>query len=473
MNKILVRKHEDFIGSFPPKAWLWFMNNWRDVLVWTWTVVVLSADLKVSIYSHIHWVATILLLIPVFLVVRRHHTNLNRIKFVIIPSLLLVCAVVISSFNSANLFYGLVQSGKLIAILILAYSFFIIWPKYACVAYKGFIAAAFLNGILIILGILLFSGAAYEMALGRWGTFLNYPGSLVKTGMLVFTYAAYVAITSKPFSFKNILLFCFSFMIIYFDGSRTGFIALLVAVFFVLIIRFLECRTWQWQSIKFTLYRLACVLVSLAIFWSTVSMSLQLFNYIQSPIIIGLTKNLNQHESSTVFKEKVIQQHPQGFARINKRVEDTSKYNMLYKIAASDPTRFKMLQDGVAAVKLHPVFGTGIGSTKLETRHGTMVIHNTYLQVWADLGLLGLIAYVVLVLGWILFLPNIYRRIRKLTDVKKRAVYYNAVFLLGYFAFNGLFHPLSTEWSEWITFIIPCALLYEVVTSTTVRKQEV
>jgi len=80
--------------------------------------------------------------------------------------------------------------------------------------------------------------------------------------------------------------------------------------------------------------------------------------------------------------------------------------------------------------------------------------------VWADLGLLGLVAYVWLVWGWLWWAPRVLERIRCSADPEWRAIHYNALFLLLFYALAAFFHPLSTEWSEWVIFIIPYALVW-------------
>jgi O-antigen ligase len=109
------------------------------------------------------------------------------------------------------------------------------------------------------------------------------------------------------------------------------------------------------------------------------------------------------------------------------------------------------------------VMGTGFLSTRTETPAGPMVVHNTYLQVWADLGLLGVVSYVWLVFGWMAWLPKALRRIRALSDDQQRAIYYNAIFLLFVFDLTGFLHPLSTEWAQWIPFLVPYSLLWHLV----------
>ena len=92
-----------------------------------------------------------------------------------------------------------------------------------------------------------------------------------------------------------------------------------------------------------------------------------------------------------------------------------------------------------------------------------MPVHMTYFQLLGDLGWLGLLAYLSLVLAWLPWLPRAWANIRRLSSAAERALYYNAIFLLFFFLFAGLLHPLSTEWSEWVTFIIPYALFWEAV----------
>jgi len=78
------------------------------------------------------------------------------------------------------------------------------------------------------------------------------------------------------------------------------------------------------------------------------------------------------------------------------------------------------------------------------------------------MGLLGLTSFVWLMWGWIAWVPMVLRRIRSLSDPAQRALYYNALFMLFFYGLAAFFHPLSTEWSEWIVFVIPYALIWEV-----------
>ncbi len=106
------------------------------------------------------------------------------------------------------------------------------------------------------------------------------------------------------------------------------------------------------------------------------------------------------------------------------------------------------------------ILGTGIGTTVTETKVGPMGTHMTYLQVWADLGIAGFLSYIWLVWGWLPWVPRVLRRVRALRDPVERAIYYNALYVLLFFAAAGFFNPLSSEWSEWVLFVVAYALVW-------------
>ncbi|GEM84439.1 hypothetical protein MHY01S_26050 [Meiothermus hypogaeus NBRC 106114] len=152
------------------------------------------------------------------------------------------------------------------------------------------------------------------------------------------------------------------------------------------------------------------------------------------------------------------------------RVVQTFEAIFIGNYEEADHTRYEMLQAAQAQIRQNPLWGIGIGNTRVDTNEGLMVVHNAYLQVWADLGIMGLIAYVGLVLGWLIWLPSFFRCVHWRVDPIERGLYYNAVFMLFFYAFSGLFHPISTEWSEWISFILPYALFAQVFSKDEVRN---
>jgi O-antigen ligase len=116
------------------------------------------------------------------------------------------------------------------------------------------------------------------------------------------------------------------------------------------------------------------------------------------------------------------------------------------------------LLEALDAIAEHPLVGGGLGSTVSIDIGKASVVHNAYLQSWADLGPLAAVSFLALSLGWMRSLPRALRRLRALRSPHERALYYGAV--CGLFLFCGLsfFHPLSVQISVWAFFVIPAAL---------------
>jgi O-antigen ligase len=136
-----------------------------------------------------------------------------------------------------------------------------------------------------------------------------------------------------------------------------------------------------------------------------------------------------------------------------------------------DPARYELLEHAIDQIRLHPVAGGGFDASSLEmssdgkSEHGIVrfkqVVHNAYLQVWADMGFVGLMGFCCIIFSWVTVLPRCIIRIRKCADADRRAYYYNAIFLLMCVSMFFIFHPISTECSDWIRFGSSSAVLAE------------
>jgi O-antigen ligase len=85
-----------------------------------------------------------------------------------------------------------------------------------------------------------------------------------------------------------------------------------------------------------------------------------------------------------------------------------------------------------------------------------MVVHAAYLQVWADVGIFGFIAYGALTLGVLL---GSWARPKIIPQMQfgDRVAFYNGIYVLSCWVLAGVFHPLSTEITEWVMFIVGLA----------------
>jgi O-antigen ligase len=331
-----------------------------------------------------------------------------------------VCVPVV---YGAALTPALVGFGKLTAILLVGLPVLATRVRLAMSAFYGLLGAVWINFALLLIGMLAGGTAVGMMSPGRWGTILNFPGALWRLATTAWMYAIYLMI--KRFSVRYFGLFLVSTILVFMDGARTALLMLCFGIVYLIAILGMEAGRFR----KILVSGLASGIALCAFF-----------------AILGTS----------------FLQGEGALARISTTVMSVAASGS-DGLEVADYTRFTMLQTVLAAIRDHPVLGTGIGSTTIETPVGPMVVHMTYLQVWADLGLPGLFAYVWLVWGWLPWLPMAMRRIRALRDDQSRAIYYNAIFLLFVFGLAGLFHPLSTEWAQWLPFIVPYALLWHVL----------
>src|SRR5205814_785566 len=111
-----------------------------------------------------------------------------------------------------------------------------------------------------------------------------------------------------------------------------------------------------------------------------------------------------------------------------------------------------------------------MGRTRSLSATGPMVVHIAYLQLWADLGILGFLSLVALTIGSI---PVLWIRYRATAtaDPECRIRFYNGIFLLTTWAVTGFLHPISTEVSEWIMFVFAYSSV--VIAGTAVRRERV
>jgi len=399
--------------------------NYKKLFVAIWMILVVSSDIKVTINPYIHWIATFMLMGPVWISALNKRVTVHLI-FLLAPSFLLI-SILISGTNDFP--YAVFQTTKLFIILVCTLGFFLFHDRYIKIAFDSMKVASYINTILLMIGAVFLPFAASKMAPNRWGTVLNYPGSLCKIGLFFVVYSVYVLLKKKGGRSSSSLLLLSSLLLILFDGSRTAMLATFGAIVFVLIVILVELKVPIYYYVK---------IVS---------------KFLILPLVLVLFVSM-------AFSNKIYNLFSAYASRVVEILNNLKANGIIKGLESSDPTRFQMINDAIKEISRHPIVGTGIGTTTTETIVGPMVVHNTYLQVWADMGILGIISYLVLTLGWVIFLPFFYKKFTLVESIETKAVLINSVFMLIYLAFNGLFHPLSTEWSEWIIFIISYAVFF-------------
>jgi O-antigen ligase len=397
-------------------------EGWARRVVGAWAVLMLASDLKVTVFLYIHWVATLIAILLLWSYLGRVHwwTWFPARR----AAILFLIAVAVPTLYGAKVLYSFAEVVKLAAILLGGMSFFVARRQLAEKAFANFPIIVWAN-LALLAGGLLGAGTAGEMALSRWGTVINFPGTLWRVSASVWVFAAYLLVRRR--SLSALALFAGSTLLVYADGARTALVLLVAGAIFLVLVLAAEAGHLR-RALIISVAGLAVVAGAVA----------------YSGILSG--QDGGDEEGALGRMQQMASNFAQG----------TFEEGLL----ESDIVRFQMLLDVVNAIRTHPILGTGIGTTVSDTVLGPMPVHMTYLQVWADLGLLGLLAYIWLVWGWIAWLPRSLRRIRTLPSPALRAAYYNAVFLLLMFGLAGFFHPLSTEWTEWILFIVPYAMVW-------------
>ncbi|WP_445479358.1 O-antigen ligase family protein [Lysinibacillus irui] len=381
----------------------------------------LSADLKITLFPYIHWITWLFFIFPFMI------RGFLKEKIIISPmfgiAFLLVMLGIFGSFFQGAGIENFIQSIKLFLILITIY-YFIYYSKLGWNEINiALNSAIVVNVILLVLGLLgAQSFASLMTSDGRWGTALAFPGSLVKIGTygFYFNVMAFLLLPKKQ-KLKHCLFILLSLFVIYMDGSRTGM--LLIALTLIFIVVFYVLFNYR-NKIKAIIFPL------IVFFILTVGIVIAIPSILKSRIGVSFLNLLNSPTISS------------GLELV-------------------DSARFMMFKSAIQKIYDNPFIGTGAFTTVGYYEDGSsMVVHNTYLQLWGDFGILGLLGMCFIFLGWVAFLPKIMMKIQINKNEKENILVSSSVLMLLYFIGNGLFHPYSTELSEWITFMLPLTYCY-------------
>jgi O-antigen ligase len=387
------------------------------VSVW---VVVASASSLTELVRIIPWVAT--LAVFILLWPRLLATQSRLVRFTRLAGAGLALSIAIVSPFVDRSGYQIIQSGKLAIILVIIAPTLLAGFDTVRGLRIGAALAVALNAALVLAGLLGVRGAFSLMAVGRYGTFLNGPGSMWRVGILVLLPSALNLLLGQSLLWP-LVLFLSSIALMIFDGSRTAGISMFLATGFIVYFMSREVMISKKGLSRKLLSRVAIVVIIL------------IGGVIWRPVASSYTTNI-------------------GFGRrLSALFSTASSGEGIEGIAVADENRMNMLKTAFNAILDHPLLGTGMGTTTIETDVGPMVVHLAYLQIWADVGILGFIAYAVLLFGALLG-PWVRTSAVVTADVGDRIVIYNGTYLLLCWAISSLLHPISTEIAEWVMFIV-------------------
>jgi O-antigen ligase len=127
---------------------------------------------------------------------------------------------------------------------------------------------------------------------------------------------------------------------------------------------------------------------------------------------------------------------------------DSKSLLVVNRLFEGDPIRAKMITDGIVNADACLPLGCGFQSSTSIVDGTPMVIHNVYLAILGDYGALGELGLLIIVVS-----PVVVFVMREWTSGSSKVplVFYKLAAYLGAacYCFILLFHPLSSEMSEW------------------------
>lgn len=380
----------------------------------------LQADLKVSINPYIHWFVAFITIAVLVLLGTKSIWKMN-VPFQVLLTLV-PFGMLLNFFLIRGSWYDIGQAVKILLIFSSVIVFYNFFNRYIYIK-NALVVSLFVNVMFLLLAIILnFPTAKIMTGDGRWGTIFNFPGSLAKVGMLTLIYGLYGLIASKNRRLYYLLVLSCSLITIIMDGSRTALLGSALCVVLMFAILIMEYYGKQkHKSLKRTSLFLATIFLSGVIFYN--------IGGSVSERTIQFVSNIFSGDTQNGLKE-------------------------------SDATRYSMLKTGMQAIAEHPYIGTGMGTTVAQISSGDLItVHLSYLQLWGDAGIIAFAFYVILCLyGLYTAFLGVYNG-KKIIELDKRAFIYSMSVAVAYYIFNGFFHPFSTEWSEWIIFIMAVGVI--------------
>lgn len=400
-------------------------STYVEIAVVVWVLLALSSKLNSVYLPYIDWLSTPILLAPII-------RNAQVFRRPALPTfysagLLLVIMALTTLTNGLEVRHML-QAGKLFITLFFVYPVFASLPQYSRLAMRAAALATVINATLLVFGRLGIPGLAEPYGDGRWTTVLNHVGALAFLGLLTFGYGAYACLHSKDCLFWYGLVTLSSVYLVLSDGSRTGALCL------ALLSGYIACTALSRKpSARKAKIRLTFTLVSGACLYlvSAIGNSADPF----ASLLHGRVMKLGNGEGG-------------GF-------ED--------RLRETDVARFEVILVALDRISTHPLWGAGLETTQVIDDGAIVEVHNAYLQSWADLGLFGFLGFAGVSLWWVPRLRRVLKLVSSTPDVANRVFYHGAITGLASFSFVCLYHPMSVEITDWIRFIVPSAIFFQIL----------
>ena len=307
--------------------------------------------------------------------------------------IIFISAILLAGVRSPEAVLACLWVLKLAGILTLT-SLLLRRPQLYHAIFRGMQITVLVNGVLVILGLAGIEAAVVVSGSGRQSTILTFTGPLAKIGATCLFYYLYMVLGSRRVHLADVAGLLACVMIMWRDGSRTSML-------------------------------LASPIPLL------------------SPLFVAALYGIGDLLAGTEEESPLF--------RVYESIQNLSNGDF----EAADETRYDLTKHAFNLIREQPLLGHGFRTAALGGslhESGIQVVHNAYLQLWAETGLFGLFAFVALMWGWTLRAATTCRSIIEIPDVRLRAMHYNSLFVLVFTGLSYMTHPIGTEWGDWIAF---------------------
>lgn len=264
---------------------------------------------------------------------------------------------------------------------------------------------------------------------GREGSFLAWPGVIWKVGaFLIPLFLADMLVRPSDWLVNGLATAACIFLVVV-DGTRTG-----VLVIGLMALIFGGLLAWRRDRCALSGARPAMVACVPALF-GLLLLSTGVGYLGHGPASVSPLSEMSMAEGAFVGKAEAL-------------VETAVDPITTTRLGSGDPERIRLLRNGIErAVSCLPL-GCGFGATSMDPGYGVvMQVHNAYLGVLADFGMLGLAG----MLGFIVAAVLPIRRALRDKAADAEEAYFVVASAGAALAYLGtlMLHTFSTEMSEW------------------------
>ena len=391
-------------------------------IVSTWALLVACGYLR-SIEKYVLWYGSILLV----LVLGRHYRRIPwaTIKWVTVGGGLLVIAVACTVFTGEQPAHSLLEAGKFAAIFLVLAPLLATSTSLGAALLLGIELATYLNCALVLFWWATGIQTVVVMGPGRYGTLLAGPGSLWRIGAASLVWSTLRYLKAGPLNLRNLAALFAAVSMFLIDGARTGVLAFALAG--IVTFGYLATQRQRWGRLLAS----AAVLTGLLgiVLWR-----------------VGADRDPAAFLRALVGANSLLSGDGGAFIH--------------------DDVREGMANEVFAEIESHPITGRGMGMTRSPLAGGGYIVnHFSYLQMWADTGLLGFVSYVALNIG--LAAQGVHRLCKSARRMSggRACAAFTGVYLLLCWAMACVFHAVSTELTEWLMYLAGLALVSNLLRS--------